>query len=186
MDMQFVVDFFDVKADIEALFWPDTTRAIPAFHPALHPGKSALIRVGDKDAGYLGELHPRWQQKLDLSRPLVLFELDMQILMARELPKVNEISKFPPIRRDIAVIVAEEISVQAMLDLMHARKTPIILEISVFDVYRSKGVETGKKSLAFRILLQDTEKTLTDAEADKAVTALLDVLEDQFDAKLRN
>lgn len=180
------VDFFDVKADIEALFWPDTTRAIPAFHPALHPGKSALIRVGDKDAGYLGELHPRWQQKLDLSRPLVLFELDMQILMARELPKVNEISKFPPIRRDIAVIVAEDISVQAMLDLMHARKTPIILEISVFDVYRSKGVETGKKSLAFRILLQDTEKTLTDAEADKAVTALLDVLEDQFDAKLRN
>lgn len=180
------VDFFDVKADIEALFWPDTVHAIPASHTALHPGKSALIRVGGKDAGYLGELHPRWQQKLELSGSVMLFELDMQILMARALPKAAEISKYPPIRRDIAVIVAEEISVQAMLDLMYIRKPAIILEISVFDVYRGKGVETAKKSLAFRILLQDTEKTLTDAEADEAVSMLLDVLEGQFDAKLRN
>ncbi len=180
------VDFFDVKADIEGLFSPNPIYALPAAHPAMHPGKSALIRVGDKDAGYLGELHPRWQQKLGLPRRLVLFELDMEILIARMLPKAHEISKYPPIRRDIAVIVSEETSVQAMLDLMRIRKSAIISEISVFDVYRGKGVEPGKKSLAFRMLLQDTEKTLTDAEADDAVTNLVGALENQFGARLRD
>ncbi len=181
-----IVDFYDVKADIEALFWPSAVHAAPVLHPALHPGKSAEIRVGSKIAGYLGELHPRWQQKFDLPQSVVLFELDIDVLMTRTLSKAAEISKFPPIRRDIAVVVAENVSVQSMVDCMYAEKLPIISEISLFDVYRGKGVEDGKKSLAFRMLLQDTEKTLTDSDADRVTIKLIEVLQNRFGARLRN
>ncbi|MDE2366141.1 MAG: phenylalanine--tRNA ligase subunit beta [Betaproteobacteria bacterium] len=180
------VDFYDAKADVEALFSPIAICAEPASHPALHPGKSARIRLGEKIAGYLGELHPRWQKKLDLPESVVLFELNLGVLMARTLPKAAEISRYPAIRRDIAVVVAEDIAVQVMLECMQAGKSPIISEISLFDVYRGKGVEHSKKSLAFRILLQDTQKTLTDAEADREVSRLLDILEKRFGATLRN
>ena len=116
----------------------------------------------------------------------MLFELDLDLLTARTLSAAGEISKYPPVRRDIAVVVADSVSVQALLEGMQAEKPSIVAEISLFDVYRGKGMENGKKSLAFRVLLQDTEKTLTDAEADLAITKLLDILQSQFDARLRN
>ncbi len=180
------VDFYDVKADIEALFWPRALAVTSASHPALHPGKSAQVRVGDRIAGYLGELHPRWRQQLGLPKPAVLFELDIDILTERALPNVAEISKYPPVRRDIAVAVPDSIAVQAILDRVRAEKIPLISEIHLFDVYRGAGVEARKKSLAFRMLLQDTEKTLTDEEADRAIAKLLSVLESEFGATLRN
>lgn len=180
------VDFYDVKADIEALFWPSAADIAVATHPALHPGKSARISLNNKAAGFVGELHPRWQQKFDLPKSVVLFELNMDVLMTQTLPKAMEISKYPPIRRDIAVVVPENVRVQAMLDCMHANRSPVVSEISLFDVYHGKGVEDGKKSLAFRMLLQDTEKTLTDAEADGITKMLINVLESRFGATLRN
>lgn len=180
------VDFYDVKADIEALLWPALPSFEAASHSTLHPGKSARIRLGKRIAGYLGELHPRWQQKLGLPDSAVLFELDLDIVQTRKLPIAAEFSKFPLIRRDIAVIVVEDVIVQAMLDGMQAEKSPMILEISLFDVYRGKGMENGKKSLAFRVLLQDTQKTLTDAEVDLVMTKLINILENQFGARLRN
>ncbi len=180
------VDFYDAKADVEALFWPEVANFQAASHPALHPGKSAQICLGEKIVGWLGELHPRWQQKADLLKSTVLFELDLALLTARTLSAAGEISKYPPVRRDIAVVVADSVSVQALLEGMQAEKPSIVAEISLFDVYRGKGMENGKKSLAFRVLLQDTEKTLTDAEADLAITKLLDILQSQFDARLRN
>jgi phenylalanyl-tRNA synthetase beta chain len=180
------VDFYDAKADIEALFWPEVANFQAASHPAFHPGKSAQICQGGKIVGWLGELHPRWQQKADLPKPAVLFELDLDPLTARMLSAAGEISKYPPVRRDIAVVMADSVSVQALLEGMRAEKPSIVSEISLFDVYRGKGMENGKKSLAFRVLLQDTEKTLTDAEADLAITKLLDILQNQFDARLRN
>jgi len=180
------VDFYDVKADIEALFWPRALAVTSASHPALHPGKSAQVRVGDRIAGYLGELHPRWRQQLGLPKPAVLFELDIDVLTERALPNVAEISKYPPVRRDIAVVVPDSMAVQAILDRVRAEKIPLISEIHLFDVYRGAGVEARKKSLAFRMLLQDTEKTLTDEEADRAIAKLLSVLESEFGATLRN
>jgi phenylalanyl-tRNA synthetase beta chain len=180
------VDFYDAKADIEALLWPGEVRAATARHPALHPGKSAEISVNGRIAGFLGELHPRWQQKLGLARSVVLFELNVDVLLARTPPKASEISKFPPIRRDIAVLVPRDVSVQAMLDSMQSEKLSIISELALFDVYQGKGVESGKKSLAFRMLLQDTEKTLTDAQADQVVAKLISVLENKFGARLRS
>ncbi len=180
------VDFYDVKADIEALFWPEVADFRAAPHPALHPGKSAQVCLGEKIVGWLGELHPHWQQKIDLPKSTVLFELDLNALTACVLSAAGEISKYPPVRRDIAVVVADNISVQALLEGMRTEKPSIVSEISLFDVYRGKGMESGKKSLAFRVLLQDTGKTLTDAEADLAITKLLNILQRQFGARLRN
>lgn len=180
------VDFYDAKADIEALFWPKIISFEATPHPALHPGKSAQIYLGEKIAGWLGELHPRWQQKADLPKSVVLFELDLDALMMRTIPTAGEIPKYPSIRRDIAVIVADSINAQSLLRGMQALNSPIISEIALFDVYRGKKMVSGKKSLAFRVLLQDTKKTLTDTEADLVITKLIKILENEFDAKLRN
>jgi len=180
------VDFYDVKSDVEALFWPEIINFEVAVHPALHPGKSSQILIGGEIAGWLGELHPKLQQKLALPKPVILFELDLDILTQRTLPKAEKIPKYPSVRRDIAVIVADNISVHSLLQSMSALNSPIIAEIALFDIYRGNGVDNGKKSLAFRVLLQDTKKTLTDEEADLVTKKLIKILENEFEAKLRN
>ena len=157
-----------------------------ATHPALHPGRSAQINLAGKAVGWLGELHPQWQQKADLPKSAVLFELDLEPMTRRALSVAGEISKYPLVRRDIAVVVSENVSLKALLDSLQVGRPAIVSDISLFDVYRGKGIENGKKSLAFRVLLQDTEKTLTDSEADLAVVKLLDILQNQFNAVLRN
>ncbi|SDY97694.1 phenylalanine--tRNA ligase subunit beta [Nitrosomonas sp. Nm33] len=179
------IDFFDVKMDLESLFWPEQVRFEKFIHPALHPGKSAQVYKNDKIAGWLGELHPRLQRKYDLPRSAILFELHIDSLSTRTLPKVKRLSKFPPVRRDIAIVVANHISTQMLLESINTEKAAIISEIHLFDVYSGKGMEFGKKSLAFRILLQDTEKTLVDKEIDEAISELIGILESKFNAKLR-
>ncbi|OGA20766.1 MAG: hypothetical protein A3I02_05360 [Betaproteobacteria bacterium RIFCSPLOWO2_02_FULL_67_26] len=178
-------DFYDLKSDVEALLAPVSAEFRPAEHPALHPGKSARIVVGGMTAGWLGELHPRWQRKYDLPLPPVLFELDYEVIGARRLPAYNETSKFPPVRRDIAAEVDDAISYQAILEGLRREQPAIVTEIGLFDIYRGTGVEKGKKSLAFRVLLQDTRKTLTDAEVESAISQLRRTLQQQFNAKLR-
>ena len=180
------IDFYDAKSDVEALFWPEIINFEIAVHPALHPGKSSQILKGNKIAGWLGELHPHLQQKLELPKPVILFELDLGILAQRTLPKAEEIPKYPSVRRDIAVIVADTICAQSLIKAMNSVNSTIITEIALFDVYRGKGVDNGKKSLAFRVLLQDTKKTLTDEEADLVTKKLIKTLENKFEAKLRN
>ncbi len=180
------IDYYDVKADIESLCWPSNVHFEAASHPALHPGKTASVIVNNKKAGWIGELHPRWQRKYGLLKTAVLFELHLDVLVTRSLPAVKEISKYPLIRRDIAITVSNHINTQSILACMYAEKISIISEISLFDIYRGKGVGEDKKSLAFRILLQDTEKTLTDQDADFVVTSLINILERKFGAKLRN
>ena len=179
------VDFFDMKADIETLYGKNTIHFKKFLHPALHPGKSAQICVDDKTVGWIGELHPNWQNKYDLQKSTLLFELELASLMKRNIPKAKEISKFPPVRRDIAIIVNNEISVYSLLTCLYTEKSSIVSDISLFDVYRGKSMKNGKKSLAFRILLQDTEKTLTDEEADGAVASLVAILCERFEATLR-
>lgn len=179
------IDFFDVKMDVESLFWPEQVRFEKFSHPTLHPGKSAQIYKNDKVVGWLGEMHPRLQRKYDLPKPAILFELHIDSLSVRALPKVKKLSKFPPVRRDIAIVVANHISAQMLLESMNAEKAAIISEIHLFDIYSGKGMESGKKSLAFRILLQDSEKTLVDKEVDEAIAKLISILESKYNAKLR-
>ncbi|MBI4194028.1 MAG: phenylalanine--tRNA ligase subunit beta [Betaproteobacteria bacterium] len=179
------VDFYDVKSDVMALLPTRDARFDAAAHPALHPGKSARISRGGTVIGWIGELHPRWQQKYDLRLAPVLFELDFEHVARGGVPVYNEIPKVPPVRRDLAVILDEAASYEAILEELSSRKPVVVADIWLFDVYRGPAVQKGKKSLAFRVLLQDTHKTLTDAEIDSAVSQLIQVLQKRFDAKLR-
>ncbi len=179
------VDFFDLKNDIDVLLAPKKVRVESAPHPALHPGRSACVLLDGTKIGWIGELHPRLQRKYELPAPLVLFEMDAEPLLTLNLPQFTEVSKFPPVRRDLSYAFDEKTPVQAILNSLIRSKAPIIDTVSVFDVYRGKSIENGKKGLAFRVLLQDTQKTLTDAEVDAALADLRRVLEQEYGAKLR-
>ena len=178
------VDFYDVKGDIEALFAPRTLTFQPEVHPASHPGRSARILLEGRAVGWIGELHPQWQQQYELPQASVWFELEQGALVQGDVPKTAEVSRFPPVRRDLAVVVDEGMTVQALLDAMRGVSVPCVQEIALFDVYRGKGLEQGKKSLAFRVLLQDTQKTLTDSEIEISIALLVDVMQ-QHGAQLR-
>jgi phenylalanyl-tRNA synthetase beta chain len=171
------VDFYDVKGDVESLFASRRLEFVAKTHPASHPGRSAQILLEGKPIGWIGELHPQWQQKYELPQAVVWFEVELNALQQSSVPRAAEVSKFPPVRRDLAVVVDENVTVQALLDAMRAARAPEVTELALFDLYRGKGVEHGKKSLAFRVLLQDTQKTLTEAEIEKSIALLVTALQ---------
>lgn len=171
------VDFYDMKADLESLFAPNSLRFVAASHPALHPGRSAQVYFAGRAIGWIGELHPQWLKEMSIAP--VWFEVELAAVMQTAVPRLAEISKFLPVRRDLAVLVDDSTSAQSLLDVMLRSCAPYVQEVVLFDVYRGKGVEQGKKSLAFRVLLQDTKKTLTDAEIEPGIAVLVEVLNKQ-------
>ena len=184
------VDYFDVKADLEALFAPKKPTFARLDHPALHPGRSAKVIVDGKEVGIIGELHPRWQQKYDLPLAPVLFEVDAAELQRIDVPAYKEISKFPAVTRDLALVVKQPVEMQAIIDTFVAEKksNPVcnILQVIVlFDEYRGKGLESDEKSLAFRFTLQDTQSTLQDDLVDAAMAAFVAAASKHHGARLR-
>jgi len=179
------VDFFDVKADIEVLFSPRQLTFRRAAHPALHPGRCAEVLLDGKVVGILGELHPQWVQKYDLVAAPIYFELDLQPLLARHTIQAQAVSRFPAVRRDLALVVADTLEVDALATTLRAAASHLVTEIALFDVYRGKGVEEGKKSLAFKVLMQDTARTLTDAEVDSVMQDLIAAAANSHAAQLR-
>jgi phenylalanyl-tRNA synthetase beta chain len=179
------VDFYDVKGDLEALLAPRRLRFEPDSHPAFHPGRAARIVDGGRVVGRIGELHPRWQQKYGLPLPPVLFEVDQDAIAQAAVPAFSEVPTVPPVRRDIAALFDEERPHQAIIDELRRHAPAIVVDIQLFDVYRGKDLEKGKKSLAFSVLLQDTRKTLTDEEVETAVSQLREILSQRLGAKLR-
>ncbi|MGC2047254.1 MAG: phenylalanine--tRNA ligase subunit beta [Gallionella sp.] len=170
------VDFYDVKSDVEALFAPSRLSFVSASHPALHPGRSARIECAGKLIGWIGELHPQLQQRYDMAQSGVWFEVELDSLTQAILPRFGEIAKYLPVRRDLAVLVDEAITVQSLINAMQSASAPYVQDIAIFDVFRGKGLEQGKKSLAFRVLLQDTQKTLTDSEIESSINMLVAVM----------
>ncbi|KAF1018095.1 MAG: phenylalanine--tRNA ligase subunit beta [Burkholderia sp.] len=177
------VDFFDVKGDLEALLAPTVARFVKAEHPALHPGRSARIELDGRAVGWIGELHPRLMQLYELSHAPVMFEIDAEALITRALPTPTEVSKFPPVRRDIAVVVDQQVEVQALFDAikgaLSSEACKFVQKVGLFDVFYAKssslgGLAAHEKSLAFRVTLQDPVGTLQDGTVDLAITALLD------------
>ena len=185
-EAQRAVDFFDVKGDLQRLVGRGETRYEPEVHPALHPGRSARVLLDGQPIGWIGELHPNWQQKYELPQPPVLFELDAEPLQHLTLPSYREVPKFPAVGRDISVVLPESVPIQGVLDDLAVHKPRVVESVRLFDLYRGGGVENGKKSLAFRVLLQDTQKTMTDAEVESAVAQLVERLVQRFGGKLRN
>ncbi len=184
------VDYFDLKADLEALFAPKKLRFVKADHPALHPGRSAQVLLDGEPVGVIGELHPRLQQKYDLPLAAVVFEADVTALRQRDLPEYSEISKFPAVTRDIAVVVKQAVQVQDLIDaFMEERQAnpacAIMQAIVLFDEYRGKGLESDEKSLAFRFTLQDTQTTLQDDKVDAAMAAFIASVDKKHGARLR-
>ena len=178
------VDFYDVKADVDALTG-GRAEYVAAQHPALHPGQTAQIIVRGRSIGWIGKLHPKWQQHYQLQKGAVLFEMDLAPLQQRSIAKYSEVAKFPPVRRDIAVVVDEAVSVDALIKTMKKAKVQFVTDIALFDVYRGKGIAEDKKSLAFCVLMQDTQKSLTDAEVDSVMASLLELIKNQHGAELR-
>ncbi len=181
-------DFFDAKGDLEALFAPRTLRFEKLEHPALHPGRSARVLVDGQAVGIIGELHPEWVQKYELAvnhGAPVVFEIELAALTSQPLPRYREVSRFPTVVRDLALVLAIDQPLQPLLDALREAAPVIVRDIALFDVYHGKGIETKQKSLAFRIVMQDTEKTLADVEADEVVDVLIAVAVQKFGASVR-
>jgi phenylalanyl-tRNA synthetase beta chain len=179
------VDFFDVKGDLEALVAPRRVTTDNAPHPALHPGRSAAVAIDGVVAGWLGELHPRLLRHFALPKAPVVFELSLEALLARPMPAGKPVSRLPIVRRDMALVVDEAVPVQALIDALCATKPAHVDALRLFDVYRGAGLTEGKKSLAILVLMQDTSRTLTDADIAATEAHLLAVAREKFGATLR-
>jgi phenylalanyl-tRNA synthetase beta chain len=177
-------DFFDAKGDVETLGGAGLAFEAGT-HAACHPGRCAIVRHGGRVIGVVGELHPRWQQKYDLPGPAVVFELLTGPLLDGEAPRFRGISRMPAVRRDLACTFPEEVAVGAVLDAVRTGLPPWVREFEVFDQYRGKGVDAGRKSLAFRIVMQDTDRTLTDSEVEGVVASIREQLTKEFKAQPR-
>ena len=179
------IDFFEVKAHVDALVGMQVSYE-KAEHTALHPGQTARILLDGNAIGWLGKLHPKWQQHYNLTKSAYLFELDTDVILNRQIPAYQEVSKLLPVRRDLAVVVDEKIAVNVLLSVIKKANIPLILEVALFDLYQGQGIAENKKSLALSVLMHDTQKTLTDSDADTAIANLLQLLQNEFGAILRN
>ena len=185
------VDFFDVKADLEALFGTRVPTFERAEHPALHPGRSARLLLAGRAVGWLGALHPAHQQALELPQAPILFEVDMDVLVSRPVPVFEPVSKFPPVVRDLAFVLDADIPAQRLLDEVAAAGAEsaaggLLRELGLFDEYRGKGLENKEKSLAIRLWMQDTQRTLNDAEVNDLIAAIVDRVGRSLGARLRS
>jgi phenylalanyl-tRNA synthetase beta chain len=183
-------DFFDVKADVEALLAPAVPQFEAAEHPAMHPGRCAKVLVNGQAVGHVGELHPRWRQSWELAQAPVMFELSLDAVLHRDVPKSTAVAKFPNVERDIAVIVKESVTHAQLMMAVHAAKTQGLLRNAVlFDVYRPKAESAAmamdEKSLAVRLTLNSDDATLNEAQIEGAVQAVLAELTERVSARLR-
>ena len=179
------MDFFDVKGDVEALLAPRQPVFRTVSHPALHPGRAAAVIADGREIGFVGELHPLWAERYDLGVAPVVFELDLDAVMQADLPEYAEVSRCPVVSRDLALIVDHRAQVATILETLKASAPTIVRSVELFDVYDGKGIEAGKRSLAFRVLMQDTHRTLEDAEVETAIATIVRSAESSFGAKLR-
>jgi phenylalanyl-tRNA synthetase beta chain len=182
-------DFHDLKGDLESLFALGGSianiRYTPASEPWLHPGRSAEVWRADQRLGVLGFLHPRLLKALDLPAEALVFELDFEPLAQRPVPRAGELSRYPSVRRDLAVVVANEVPWSRLEASLRGALGGLLRDVVAFDQYQGPGLEVGFKSLAMGLILQDASRTLTDVDADQAVTAALAALDRDCGAKLR-
>ncbi|MGF1910719.1 phenylalanine--tRNA ligase subunit beta [Vibrio kasasachensis] len=184
------VDFFDLKADLEAVLELTSNEQAYSFtavtHPALHPGQSAAIIVDGNPVGVIGTVHPELERKFGLNGRTIVFEIEWSAINTRVIPEAAALSKFPANRRDIAVVVDETVASGDIVEACLEQGGEFLKDAKLFDVYVGKGVEEGKKSLAIALTLQSLERTLEDADIAGAVEAIVAHVSEKFDASLRD
>ena len=190
LDSSETVDFFDIKGDVESIlklsgdfesfqFQADT-------HPALHPGQSALIKVQGESVGWVGAVHPSLQKKLGFSSQVYVFELNLELVQRKKLPEFKELSKFPELRRDLAIIIDQELESSAVCETIRSTAGEYLTDLILFDVYQGKGIDSKRKSLALGLTFQHQSRTLNEEEVNGAIDAVVASLEQKFNASLRN
>ncbi|MDH0744837.1 phenylalanine--tRNA ligase subunit beta [Pseudomonas sp. GD03842] len=183
------VDFFDVKADVEAVLGFSGAlgdfRFVPGKHAALHPGQTARIERNGREVGYVGSLHPELVKTLGLDRPVFVFELVLAEVVEGRLPKFHELSRFPEVRRDLALLADREVSATSVLDVIRENAGEWLTDLRLFDVYQGKGIDPLRKSLAVGLTWQHPSRTLTDDEVNASTQQILTSLEERLNATLR-
>jgi len=181
------VDFFDVKGDIQYLL--DSRgldfQWVPGKHAALHPGQTAEIFCGDSSVGWVGSLHPELQEELDVNKGVILFEFDIASMTHDELPEFHALSRFPAVRRDVALLVDESVSYGDISSSIDSLELEVVSEYKVFDVYQGEGLVSGRKSLALGLILQELSRTLEEDEVEHTVSLILKKLKADVGASLR-
>lgn len=184
------IDFFDLKGDVESLLELNGTLSNYTFsktsHPALHPGKSAAILQKDQVIGVLGMIHPRLAKRFDLSEPLGFFEIQANSLVSKAVPAYHSISKFPSVRRDVAFLVNKTVSELELEQAIRSEAGLLLDQVFVFDVYQGQGIEEGQKSIALGLIFQRMDRTLNAEEIQEVIDRLVKLLENKFNAVLRD
>jgi phenylalanyl-tRNA synthetase beta chain len=183
------VDFFDIKGDVEALLAlsgsPEQFRFVPADNPALHPGQSARIELEGGEIGWIGAVHPGILDKLGVDRPIYLFEIDLLAISRVAIPKFVPISRFPSIRRDLALIVDRGLAASTVMDCVRRHAGALLVNLELFDEYRGEGIDSGRKSLGLGLTLQDSSRTLNEEAVDAVITRVVGALAKELSAQLR-
>ena len=184
------VDFFDIKRDVEALLGLSgecsDIRFDVASHPALHPGQSVVIQRNGLSIGYMGALHPQLARTLGINQDVMLFELSLSGVQGTRIPAFQALSKFPAIRRDLALVLDVKTTAQQVKDVVRKIAPASLKNIDLFDVYMGEGIDSGRKSLALGLTLQDLSRTLTDKEVDDVITKVVGTLQAELGATLRD
>ena len=184
------VDFFDIKGDVETLLALGGLRQFvfrPASHPALHPGQAAEILLAGTNeiVGLVGVLHPGIQTQSGLDQPAILFEILLSAVQVANIPKFQEISRYPAIRRDLAIIIDQTVPAQALVDLARQAAGELLVNLELFDEYRGEGIDSGRKSIALGLTFQASSRTLNEEDVETAVGRVVQALKAGFDARLR-
>jgi phenylalanyl-tRNA synthetase beta chain len=178
-----------VKGDIEALLAPRVPAFAPAEHPAMHPGRCARVELGGRLIGHVGELHPRWRQAYDLPSAPILFELDLEAVLAREVPAFAPLPRQQSVYRDIAVVADEQVSHAALMEAIGAGRCGLVRSARLFDIYKpaapAADLKAGERSLAVRLELLDNDNTLTDERIEAAVAEVIERLGARLGVRLR-
>lgn len=184
------VDYFDLKGDLESLLALTRVPAAYSFeaasHPALHPGQTARITRKGQDVGLLGALHPGVGARLGLSAPLFVCEIDLAVVLEAQQTSFSELSKFPEIRRDLAVVVDKSIPATRLMDEVRSAAGTYLTDLRLFDVYTGKGIDPKRKSLALGLTFRDQSRTLADEVVNLAMGQVIDLLEKNYNAELRS
>lgn len=184
-------DFFKMKGEIEAFLRgmnvPEARYTAEKHDPTFHPGRCARVSVGGVDLGCFGQIHPLVARSYGIDGEIFAAELNFTALLSLQLPEktYTPLPKYPAVTRDIAVVCGEAVTVAALSDCIRTAGGKLLRSVELFDIYRGKGIASGSKSAAFRLTLRADDRTLTDADSDGVVSAVLAALEKELNAKLR-